>query len=125
MVGFTSSSSWKPTATAYARSKVRFREALASVDLIRRAIGKLPAGEVRAKVKGLKPPKGETVIRVEQPRGELLYYFKDPGKKPGSFESAPERSPTFRRCSPCCRGVSVDVPVVTLTIDRCISCTER
>ena len=111
----------------YARSKVRFREALASVDLIRRALGKLPAGEVRAKVKGLKPPKGETVIRVEQPRGELLYYFKGSGEK--NLDRLRIRTPTFANIPPLLAmlpGMYLsDVPVVTLSIDPCISCTER
>ncbi|MCK7512751.1 MAG: hypothetical protein MZV70_57770 [Desulfobacterales bacterium] len=64
----------------YARSKVRFRETLASIDLIRRAINRLPDGEVRAKIKG-QAAQGETVNRVEQPRGELLYYLKGNGRK--------------------------------------------
>ncbi len=46
----------------YARSKVRFRETLASIDLIRRAINRLPDGEVRTKLKGKENPVGETVI---------------------------------------------------------------
>jgi ech hydrogenase subunit E len=111
----------------YARSKVRFRETLASVDLIRRAVNRLPDGEVRTKVKGKGNPQGETVIRVEQPRGELLYYLKGSGEK--TLDRVRIRPPTFANLPPLLvmlpGNYLSDVPVVTLSIDPCISCTER
>jgi ech hydrogenase subunit E len=111
----------------YARSKVRFRETLASIDLIRRAINRLPDGEVRAKVKSKGNPQGETVNRVEQPRGELLYYLKGKGEK--NLDRVRIRTPTFANIPPLLvmlPGLYLsDVPVVTLSIDPCISCTER
>jgi ech hydrogenase subunit E len=111
----------------YSRSKVRFRETLASIDLIRRAVNRLPAGEVRAKVKGKGNPKGETVVRVEQPRGELLYYLKGSGGK--TLDRVRIRTPTFANIPPLLVMLPghylSDVPVVTLSIDPCISCTER
>jgi len=109
----------------YARGKVRFREVLASIDLIRRAVNQLPDGEIRAKVKG--KPEGETVMRVEQPRGELLYYFKGSGEK--NLDRLRIRTPTFANIPALLAmlpGVYLsDVPVITLSIDPCISCTER
>lgn len=111
----------------YARAQVRFREVFSSIELISRAIGKLPAGEVRTKVKGANPPRGETVVRVEQPRGELLYYIKGSGEK--NLDRVRIRTPTFANIPPLLSmlpGVYLsDVPVVTLSIDPCISCTER
>jgi ech hydrogenase subunit E len=111
----------------YARSKVRFRETLASVDLIRRAVNRLPEGEVRTKIKGTGNPQGETVVRVEQPRGELLYYLKGSGEK--SLDRVRIRTPTFANIPPLLVMLPghflSDVPVVTLSIDPCISCTER
>jgi ech hydrogenase subunit E len=111
----------------YARSKVRFRETLASIDLIRRAVNRLPDGEIRTKIKGVKPPKGETVSRVEQPRGELLYYLKGSGDK--TLDRVRIRTPTFANIPPLLVMLPghflSDVPVVTLSIDPCISCTER
>jgi len=111
----------------YARSKVRFRETLASIELIRRAIKRMPAGEVRTKIKGKDNPRGETVCRVEQPRGELLYYFKGSGEK--TLDRVRIRTPTFANIPPLLvmlPGMYLsDVPVVTLSIDPCISCTER
>jgi len=110
---------------SYARSKVRFREVLASIDLIRRAINKLPDSEISTRVKG--KPEGETVMRVEQPRGELLYYFKASGQK--NLDRLRIRTPTFANIPALLAmlpGVYLsDVPVVTLSIDPCISCTER
>ncbi len=109
----------------YARSKVRFREVSQSIDLIRQAVSKMPEGEIRAKVKGR--PEGETVSRVEQPRGELLYYIKANGGK--NLDRLRIRTPTFANIPALLRilpGMYLsDVPVVALSIDPCISCTER
>jgi ech hydrogenase subunit E len=109
----------------YARTRVRFREALASVELIRRAIAKLPDGDIRVKVKG--KPQGETVMRVEQPRGELVYYVKASGEK--NLDRLRIRTPTFANIPALLTMLPgmwlSDVPVITLSIDPCISCTER
>jgi len=109
----------------YARTQVRFREALASVELIRRAVAKLPEGDIRVKVKG--KPQGEAVVRVEQPRGELLYYFKASGEK--NLDRLRIRTPTFANIPALLTMLPgmwlSDVPVITLSIDPCISCTER
>jgi len=50
----------------WARSTVRFRETLQSIDLVRQALDKLDGSELATKVKG--KPEGEVVTRVEQPR---------------------------------------------------------
>ena len=75
----------------FARLKVRLREVLQSVDLIRQALSRLPSGEVQAKVKGF--PSGEVFFRVEQPRGELFYYIKAGGGK--HLDRLRIRTPTF------------------------------
>lgn len=109
----------------FARCKVRFREAVASIDLIRQAVAKLPEGEIRVKVKG--KPEGEAVVRVEQPRGELLYYLKGSGNN--CLDRLRIRTPTFANIPALLvmlPGMWLsDVPVITLSIDPCISCTER
>ena len=109
----------------YARSKVRFREALQSIDLIRQAISKLPVGETEVKVKGR--PAGETVVRTEQPRGELLYYIKADGSK--NLDRLRIRTPSFANIPALVTMLPgqylSDVPVIVLSIDPCISCTER
>jgi len=109
----------------YARTVVRFREIFQSIDLIRQAFSKMPDGEINVKVKGF--PTGEVVSRVEQPRGELLYYIRANGTK--NLERLRVRTPTFANIAPLVAmlpGIELaDVPVVVLTIDPCISCTER
>lgn len=109
----------------YARSKVRFLETLQSIDLVRQAIAKLPQGELAVKVKG--KPEGEVFSRIEQPRGELAYYIK--GNNTKFLERVRIRTPTFANIPPLVAmlpGIELaDVPVVVLSIDPCISCTER
>jgi len=110
---------------SYARAKVRFREVLQSVDLVRQALARMPEGEILTKYKG--KPEGEVVTRVEQPRGECLYYIKGVGEK--FLDRVRIRTPTFANIPPLATilpGLELaDVPVVVLSIDPCISCTER
>lgn len=109
----------------YARFKVRYREVLQSIDLIRQAMGKLPEGEISAKVRGR--PEGEGVARMEQPRGEIFYYVKAGGAK--YLDRVRVRTPTFANVPALVAmlpGMYLsDVPVIVLSIDPCISCTER
>ena len=109
----------------YARGVVRFRECLQAVELVRKAINGLPEGEIAVKVRGR--PKGEVVSRVEQPRGELFYYIKANGSK--NLDRLRIRTPTFANVPPLMAmlpGMELaDVPVIILSIDPCISCTER
>lgn len=109
----------------YARSKVRFNEVLHSINLIREALNRLPDTELAAKVTG--NPEGESVFRVEQPRGELFYYVRGNGTK--MLDRVRVRTPTFANVPPLLAmlpGCKLpDVPVIVLSIDPCISCTER
>jgi ech hydrogenase subunit E len=110
---------------AYSRNKVRFLETFQAIALVREAVSKLPAGEISVKVKG--KPEGEVVTRVEQPRGELMYYIKGNGGK--NLDRLRIRTPTFANIPPLLSmlpGIELaDVPVIVLSIDPCISCTER
>ncbi len=114
-----------PDGDCYSRGKVRFLETLQSIDLVRQAISRMPQGEIAAKFKG--NPEGELVTRVEQPRGELLYYLKGNGTK--NLERVRIRTPTFANIPPLLAMLPgcelADVPVIALSIDPCISCTER
>lgn len=109
----------------YARGVVRMKETFQSIDLVRQAISRLPEGDLAAKVKG--KPEGEVIERVEQPRGECMYYIKANGSK--HLERVRIRTPTFANIPPLAAilpGIELaDVPVVILSIDPCISCTER
>jgi ech hydrogenase subunit E len=115
----------EPDGDSYSRNKVRFREVLQSIELVRRAIDQLPDGDLSVKVKG--KPEGEVYHRVEQPRGECVYYTKGNGTK--HLDRLRIRTPTFANIPPLLTmlpGIELaDVPVVVLSIDPCISCTER
>lgn len=109
----------------YARAVVRVRETYQAIELALEALHRLPEGEALVKVKG--NPKGESLRRVEQPRGEDVYYVKGDGTK--NLVRLRVRTPTFANIPalltmlPGCQ--MADVPVIALTIDPCISCTER
>ncbi len=114
-----------PDGDCWARSKVRFLETLQAVDILRQALTRLPDSELAVKVQG--NPKGEAVCRVEQPRGEMFYYVCGNGTK--FLDRCRIRTPTFANVPPLLAMLPgaelADVPVITLSIDPCISCTER
>ena len=62
---------------SYARCDVRIHEIFQAIDLIRQCIEKMPKGDISTIVKG--NPNGEYFMRVEQPRGEAVYYSKANG----------------------------------------------
>ncbi len=110
---------------SFARCDVRINEIFQAIDLIRQLIGKMPAGEIASTVKG--NPDGEYFMRVEQPRGEAIYYVKANGTK--FLDRMRVRTPTFANLPgmlETLKGADLaDVPLLILTIDPCISCTER
>ena len=109
----------------YARCKVRYREVLQSIELIEKAVDMIPEGEISVPVKG--NVENEFVTRVEQPRGEALYYAKGQGTK--FLERMRVRTPTNMNIPALVKTLQgcdlADVPMLVLTIDPCISCTER
>ena len=110
---------------SYARVKVRIAELFQSFELIEEIISKIPQGELSVPVKGM--PKGEAFIRIEQPRGEAIYYTKGNGTK--FLDRFRLRTPTTSNIPPMLdllKGCQLgDVALLILTIDLCISCTER
>lgn len=110
---------------SYSRCVVRIKELFQSIDIIRQAIEKIPAGAIETKVIG--NPNGEFFARTEQPRGEVIYYAKADGTK--HLQRLRVRTPTFANIPVIVRTLPgaqlADVPILVLTIDPCISCTER
>ncbi len=110
---------------SYARTDVRIHEIFQSFDIIRQAAEKIPDGEIATPVKGF--PSGEYFMRVEQPRGEAMYYVKANGTK--FLDRVRVRTPTFANLPGLLETLKgcqlADVPILILTIDPCISCTER
>lgn len=110
---------------SYSRCAVRIGELYQSIDIIRQAIAKIPTGEIETKFKG--NPNGEYFARLEQPRGEVIYYVKGNGTK--FLDRMRVRTPTFANIPALVQTLQgcelADVPILVLTIDPCISCTER
>jgi ech hydrogenase subunit E len=110
---------------SYARCSVRIRELFQSVDLVAQAAAKIPGGEIGVKVSGY--PEGEYHSRCEQPRGEVIHYVKGDGTR--YLQRYRVRTPTFANVPALVKMLQgcqlADVPVLVLTIDPCISCTER
>ncbi len=109
-----------------ARFKVRLNELFESYRLIRLILDKLPPGELLVKFPR-RIPEGETISRVEAPRGELLYFLKSNGS------DRPERVKV--RTPSLCNWASVinlavgynlaDMPMILAGIDPCFSCNDR
>ncbi len=133
-----------------ARCLVRVRELSQSFDLIRQVVERIPEGAIDLKTlpasstkcddaatadvavpkkTGMPsvPPKGEFFSRLEQPRGEVVYYVISDGTK--NVKRFRVRTPTFANIPPLLKMLAGcqlgDVPAIVLTIDPCISCTER
>jgi ech hydrogenase subunit E len=110
---------------SFARCAVRCEELFQSLEIIRLAFAKIPDGEIAVKVTG--NPTGETITRTEQPRGEVVYHLKANGSK--FLQRFRVRTPTFANLPAMLKVLPgcdlADVPMIVLTIDPCISCTER
>ena len=111
----------------YARVKVRALEVLQSIDIIEEMIAKIPAGDIAVDVKGSPAPGAEAANLVEQPRGECYYYARGNGSK--YLERMRMRTPTSQNLAGMATALAgcdlADVNMIVLTIDPCISCTER
>ena len=108
-----------------ARTVVRIREVFQSIEMIQKAVQLIPDGPVDVKVP--KTVDGEYITRMEQPRGEAVYYAKGQGTK--FLKRMRVRTPTninIPALVAMLKGCDLaDVPILVLTIDPCISCTER
>jgi ech hydrogenase subunit E len=109
-----------------ARFVIRLKELLESYRLIRKILDSLPPGELTTRMpRRIKA--GETVFRVEAPRGELFYFLKSNGTE--IPERVKVRTPTV------CNMLSVlklvvghqlaDMPMILAGIDPCFSCNDR
>lgn len=105
---------------------VRIDELFESMNIINKALDNLPNGDMRVNV-----PKdvreGESLNRVEAPRGENTHYLRSDGTdKPFRLKI---RAPTLANILALCEMLVdmniADVPVVIAGIDPCIACAER
>ena len=111
----------------YARAKVRAQEVLQSIDIIEEMLDKMPAGDIAVDVKGNPAFDAEAANVLEQPRGECFYYARGNGTK--NLERMRMRTPTSQNLAGMTMALAgcdlADVNMIVLTIDPCISCTER
>ncbi len=109
-----------------ARFVVRVRELFESYRLIREVLDKLPQGEISIRVPR-RIPEGETISRVEAPRGELFYYIKSNGTE--FPERVKVRTPSINNfASVIATAVGhtlADIPMILSGIDPCFSCNDR
>ena len=112
---------------ALARVVVRWREMYQALDLCRASLDRLEGlrGPLRAAVPSVL--RGEATSRVEAPRGELFYYVAADGERHPTRVRV--RTPTFANLPAVLRMIPgtqmASVPVALLSIDPCLSCTER
>ena len=111
----------------YARMKVRAVEVFQSIEIITELISKIPDGEVFEPLKVNLEKDFEATNVLEQPRGECFYYGKGNGTK--FLERFRIRTPTSQNLAGMVTSLEgcdlADVNMIVLTIDPCISCTER
>ena len=110
----------------YARVKVRCDEVYQSINIIAEMVDKIPNGEVSTNVKGPVPDAQVSNV-LEQPRGECYYYAR--GCNSEFLKRMRMRTPTSQNLAGmvhALKGCDLgDVNMIILTIDPCISCTER
>jgi len=111
----------------YGRMEVRAAEVLQSIDIIDELIATIPAGDISVPVKGAPAADGQASTILEQPRGEAFYYALGNGSK--FLERMRIRTPTSQNLAGMVTALKgcdlTDVNMIILTIDPCISCTER
>jgi NADH-quinone oxidoreductase subunit D len=114
-----------------ARILVRIDEVLESINIIRYCLKHMPNGPIRIRLPRA-PPVGESISRVEAPRGELIHYVNSNGtEKPYRYKV---RSPTLGNILAVCKMLTsekdylvhiADIPIILASIDPCFSCTDR
>lgn len=109
-----------------ARFVVRIQELFESVRVIRNLIDGLPQGELTARFPR-RIPEGETVSRIEAPRGGLFYFIKSGGGE--NPLRVKVRTPSLRNFMSVLVGAVghqlADVPMILSGIDPCFSCNDR
>jgi ech hydrogenase subunit E len=109
----------------HSRNLVRIYEIFNSIEMCLNIIDNLPIGEIQTKLKG--KPKGESIVRIEAPRGELMYYLKGESKvilnrvriKTPTFSSIPAFVEVFKGSQ------YADAPAILASFDPCMSCTAK
>lgn len=109
----------------HARNFVRLREIVNSIAMCNNIVANLPAGDIVLKTKG--KPSGETIVRLEAPRGELFYLVRGNGKN--VLERVRIKTPTFSGIPAMIEVFKgsryADAPAILASFDPCMSCTAK
>ncbi len=109
------------------RINLRLYEIIESLKLIDQIIEKIPKGKIKVPVNLSKIKKEEFFSRVEAPRGELAYYIRTSDK--ANPERVKIRTPTYATLNALpvlLKGLKLaDVSIAIMSIDPCMSCTDR
>ncbi len=113
------------TGDIHGRNIVRLREIDNAIAMCRRIVDNLPRGEILEKVKG--KPRGEAVVRLEAPRGELFYLVR--GNGTNLLERVRIKTPTFSGIPAMMEVFKgseyADAPAILASFDPCMSCTAK
>lgn len=109
-----------------ARFIVRMNELAETYRLIRVLLETLPEGDLKARMPR-RIPEGETISRVEAPRGELFYFIKSSGgEQPARVKV---RTPTLCNLASVAKLATghhlADIPMLLVGVDPCFSCNDR
>lgn len=109
-----------------ARIVVRLSELFESYRVIRALLDRLPEGPLVARMPR-RVPAGETISRVEAPRGELFYFIKSDGTDHPARVKV--RTPTLCNMASALHltvgRYLADVPMLLAGVDPCFSCNDR
>jgi len=110
----------------HARFVVRMNECLDCYRVIREILDRLPGGELAARIPR-RIPEGETISRVEAPRGELVYFIKSAGgDKPDRIKVRTPSLCNWGTVTSVAVGHKLaDMPMLLAGIDPCFSCNDR
>jgi ech hydrogenase subunit E len=108
-----------------ARNIVRLQEIFNSIEMCSNILRGVPEGEIFTKSKG--KPNGESLVRFEAPRGELMYYVRANGT--AMLDRVRIKTPTFSSI-PAFSHIFVeenyaDAPAILASFDPCLSCTAK
>lgn len=109
-----------------ARFAVRVKELMECYRVIRQILDTLPPGELTVRMPR-KIKEGETISRVEAPRGEVFYFIKsNGGEKPERIKVRTPSVCNFLSVVATAPGYQLaDMPMILAGIDPCFSCNDR
>jgi Ni,Fe-hydrogenase III large subunit len=115
----------------FGRTVVRVDETFEAINQVRYCLDHMPNGPIRMRLPNT-PPRGESVSRVEAPRGEDIHYVRSNGTdKPDRYKV---RAPTLGNISALIEMLTskedyavriADIPVILASIDPCMCCMDR